>query len=118
MVAEMPPNDMIMEEARLKTFTNWPLKESVTCNAKKMAEAGFYCIDPEENPDSVQCFLCKKQLDGWEEQDDPWVEHINHAKYCLFAQCRKAENDMTVNFDHFLYNIIFLFFVQLIYFAL
>lgn len=57
-----------------------------------MAEAGFYCI----GCDSAACFMCGKELDGWEEQDDPWLEHKRHAPQCQFVKNWKKEDDYTV----------------------
>jgi len=37
-----------------------------------MAAAGFYCTGNNDELDSVECFICGKQLDGWEQEDDPW----------------------------------------------
>lgn len=31
------------------------------------------------------CFLCGKGLDGWEDGDDPLIEHIKHASHCGWA---------------------------------
>lgn len=38
-----------------------------------MVAAGFYVIGDNNEPDLVECFICGKQLDGWEAQDDPWL---------------------------------------------
>lgn len=37
-----------------------------------MATAGFYVIGDNDEIDLVECFMCGKQLDGWEPTDDPW----------------------------------------------
>jgi len=37
-----------------------------------MAAAGFYVVGDSNEPDLVECFICGKQLDGWESNDDPW----------------------------------------------
>lgn len=37
-----------------------------------MAAAGFYFVGNQDEPDLVECFICGKQLDGWESHDDPW----------------------------------------------
>lgn len=51
------------------------------CTKQQLAAAGFYYIgDPDEDEDSVACFHCKKELDGWDDGDDPLVEHLSHAK--------------------------------------
>lgn len=62
----------------------------------QLAEAGFYYIGSKHEPDAVQCFLCGKSLDGWEEEDDPWLEHKKHSSECKFAKLGKPECRLTV----------------------
>ena len=38
-----------------------------------MAEAGFYFTGGKREPDLAQCYFCHKELDGWEDDDDPWL---------------------------------------------
>ena len=38
----------------------------------QMAEAGFYHTPSENEPDLVTCYVCYKEMDGWEPTDDPW----------------------------------------------
>ncbi|GAB0096769.1 baculoviral IAP repeat-containing protein 5.2 [Sergentomyia squamirostris] len=83
----------IFEDDRLKSFKDWDFSESQSCNAQKMAEAGFFCIGRE----AAACFMCGKELDGWEEQDDPWMEHKKHAPQCYFVKNWKKQNDYTVH---------------------
>ena len=40
-----------------------------------MAAAGFYFCGTDAEPDLVRCYYCRRELDGWEEEDDPWQEH-------------------------------------------
>ena len=40
----------------------------------QMAEAGFYHTPTDCEPDLVRCFVCGKELDGWEPTDDPWYD--------------------------------------------
>lgn len=45
---------------------------------QSLAAAGFIWRGPADNqsaPDRVECFWCGLELDGWEEGDDPWIEH-------------------------------------------
>ena len=99
-------SQMLMYEARLQTFQNWPFKSKCKskskfkskCTPQKMAEAGFYCCGGNNEPDLVRCYFCRKELvcivhflpphltflyflkDGWEPDDDPWKEHESHAR--------------------------------------
>jgi hypothetical protein len=51
----------------------------------QLAKAGFFFNPAAENPDNVTCFLCHKGLDGWEDDDDPLLEHIKHSSHCGWA---------------------------------
>lgn len=61
------------KKGRLESFENWPFQSGDNeCNPERMAAAGFYCVGSKEEPDLVECFICSKQLDGWDPDDDPW----------------------------------------------
>ncbi|KAK5642594.1 hypothetical protein RI129_008761 [Pyrocoelia pectoralis] len=93
---------MVLEKNRMATFTSWHFNSKSKCNAKKLAEAGFYYVGTADEPDGVQCFLCGKALDGWDRDDDPWQEHITHSKECEFAKLATPEKMLTLNqFDQF-----------------
>ncbi|KPJ03689.1 Baculoviral IAP repeat-containing protein 5 [Papilio xuthus] len=63
-----------------------------------MAEAGFYSVATgTDDLDAAKCFLCGKELDGWEADDDPWAEHKSHAGKCAFVQLAKIENDLLLS---------------------
>ncbi|PJF18681.1 Baculoviral IAP repeat-containing protein 5.1 [Paramicrosporidium saccamoebae] len=47
-----------------------------------MAMAGFYNRPFPGSPDNVCCFMCNKNLDGWEASDEAWMEHVKHAAHC------------------------------------
>ncbi|KAL4937252.1 hypothetical protein BDV06DRAFT_77781 [Aspergillus oleicola] len=51
----------------------------------ELAHAGFFYNPYETNPDNTTCFLCRRALDGWEEEDNPITEHLKHAKDCGWA---------------------------------
>jgi hypothetical protein len=53
--------------------------------SSQLAKAGFFYYPTQANPDNVVCFLCHKSLDGWEEDDDPLVEHLKHSSDCGWA---------------------------------
>lgn len=90
---------MICYTNRLNTMLHWcfSAEDGATCTAEKMAEVGFYCPNPDKEPDSVQCFLCGKELDGWKPDDSPLDEHRSHSSDCHFLKIGcKNEQDMTV----------------------
>lgn len=61
-----------------------------------MAEAGFIFIGSKNEPDSVKCFFCNKNLDGWESNDNPWKEHLQHAPKCSFAKLQQPMDQITL----------------------
>lgn len=66
-----------------------------------MAEAGFYWCGTLQENDAAACFLCGKELDGWESSDNPWSEHKKHSPQCAFVKLGRVENDLTVSFSQF-----------------
>jgi len=37
----------------------------------QLAAAGFFHCPTDQEPDAVRCFVCHKELDGWEPTDIP-----------------------------------------------
>ena len=55
-----------------------------------LASAGFFHDptgqdDDEELDDTCKCFLCGLKLSGWDEDDDPYVEHVKRGS-CAWAE--------------------------------
>ncbi|XP_043785573.1 baculoviral IAP repeat-containing protein 5 [Apis laboriosa] len=98
-------NSTFWKIGRLKTFEDWPFQSSDnSCNPERMAAAGFYVVGGKKEPDLVECFICSKQLDSWDPDDDPWNEHMKHESQCSFIRLGKSdETTWTVNelFDLF-----------------
>jgi len=93
-------NDSVMLNmgARLNTYKMWPFLKDCMCTPMKMASAGFYCCGNENEPDLVRCYFCRKELDGWEPEDDPWKEHESHAKgNCAYVNLGKKPTELTVS---------------------
>jgi len=86
----------IWEMKRLKSLNKWKLAKP---SAKEMAESGFYCPNPDV-PETVRCFSCLIELDGWEPTDKPWEEHKKRALSlnppCMFVEIGKKESDLLV----------------------
>ncbi len=61
-----------------------------------MSCAGFYHCNAEGEDDGVRCFCCFKEMEGWDQNDDPWVEHRSHQNNCYFAKLGKPEAQLTV----------------------
>ena len=58
-----------------------------------MADAGWYMIGYLE----VKCYYCRRELDGWEAEDDPWEEHLRRSgDPCPFIVKGKTAHEMTL----------------------
>ncbi|KAM7219040.1 hypothetical protein V8F06_005632 [Rhypophila decipiens] len=68
--------------SRAPKVVSWPHQKLST---EELAKAGFYFDPSPEDPDNVTCFLCLKSLSGWDEQDHPLQEHLNHVPDCGWA---------------------------------
>ena len=53
-------SNMLSVEARLATFSDWPLQENCVCTPERMAAAGFYSCGGDMESDLVSCFHCHK----------------------------------------------------------
>lgn len=82
-------------ENRLASFDQWPLTGDCTCTPERMAEAGFYHCPTENEPDLVRCYVCFKELDGWDPSDDPSKEH-SRAVNCAFVRLGKKAREATI----------------------
>ncbi|EFB15603.1 hypothetical protein PANDA_011302, partial [Ailuropoda melanoleuca] len=84
---------MYSEEARLKSFQNWPDYAHLT--PRELASAGLYYTGID---DQVQCFCCGGKLKNWEPCDRAWSEHRRHFPNCFFVLGRnvniRSESDV------------------------
>ena len=62
----------------------WPHPLSFKANPETLGAAGFFYNPSYDGPDSVTCYFCDKELEGWEEDDDP---HAIHWKKCGQTCC-------------------------------
>lgn len=63
-----------------------------------MAEAGlYYAPGGVKGSDCVRCFCCYKELENWDDNDEPWEEHLKHEPSCLFAKTKKRESQLTLS---------------------
>ncbi|XP_040260937.1 E3 ubiquitin-protein ligase XIAP [Bufo bufo] len=79
--------NMCSEEARLKTFQNWP--SYVRQTPKELTSAGLFYTGID---DQVKCFCCGGKLMNWEPSDVAWTEHRKHFPDCLFVLGRDVGN--------------------------
>lgn len=61
--------------------------------AFQMAEAGFYFVGSDDDPDLARCYYCRRELGGWEPEDDPWAEHKRRP--CPFIDLGKVTSKLT-----------------------
>ncbi|XP_076241700.1 baculoviral IAP repeat containing deterin [Calliopsis andreniformis] len=95
-------NSTFWTSGRLKTFKQWPFQSpDNTCNPERMAAAGFISVGDKNEPDLVECFICTKQLDGWDPDDDPWNEHVKHQPQCPFVLLNKPDETLWTVTDLF-----------------
>ncbi|XP_036595811.1 E3 ubiquitin-protein ligase XIAP [Trichosurus vulpecula] len=78
---------MCSEEARLRSFQNWPDYAHLT--PEELASAGLYYMGIE---DQVQCFCCGGKLKNWEPCDRAMSEHKRHFPKCFFVLGRDVGN--------------------------
>ncbi|XP_006885122.1 PREDICTED: E3 ubiquitin-protein ligase XIAP-like [Elephantulus edwardii] len=79
--------EMCSEEARLKSFQNWP--DYAHLSPRELASAGLYYTGID---DQVQCFCCGGKLRNWEPCDRAWSEHRRHFPNCFFVLGRNVNN--------------------------
>ncbi|XP_062998012.1 E3 ubiquitin-protein ligase XIAP [Elgaria multicarinata webbii] len=82
---------MCNEEARLRSFHNWPPYAPLT--PKDLANAGLYYTGTD---DEVECFCCGGKLKNWESCDQAWSEHRRHFPRCFFVLGRDVGNVASV----------------------
>ncbi|PPQ90049.1 hypothetical protein CVT25_006289 [Psilocybe cyanescens] len=71
------------------TSLKWPHPPHFRANPESLAEAGFYYDPSYDDPDNVTCFVCEKELGGWEEDDDPFIIHWTKCgQTCCWASAR------------------------------
>ncbi|XP_062979277.1 baculoviral IAP repeat-containing protein 5 [Elgaria multicarinata webbii] len=96
-VVQVPPElELYLQEHRVATFSQWPFMSDCSCTPDRMAEAGFIHCPSENAPDVAQCFICFKELEGWEPDDDPMEEHRRHSPNCAFLLLQKEVSQLTV----------------------
>ncbi|EDV52193.2 death-associated inhibitor of apoptosis 1 [Drosophila erecta] len=83
-------NDLNCEEARLKTFTDWPL---AWLDKHKLAQTGMYFTHV---GDKVKCYFCGVEIGCWEQEDQPVPEHQRWSPNCPLLR-RRTTNNVPIN---------------------
>lgn len=73
-------------DARLRTYSRWPISEIQ--KPEILAQAGFYY---QQIDDQVRCFHCNGGLRSWQKEDDPWFEHAKWFPLCQFLKLVKGQ---------------------------
>ncbi|XP_016935530.3 death-associated inhibitor of apoptosis 1 [Drosophila suzukii] len=83
-------NDLNREEARLKTFTNWPLE---WLDKRQLAQTGMFYTHVD---DKVKCYFCGVEIGRWEQEDLPVPEHQRWSPNCPLLR-RRTTNNVPLN---------------------
>lgn len=67
---------------RTAQTVSWPHESP---HPEELARAGFFYKPTGDSNDNCMCFVCQRQLDGWEQGDNPIAEHLKHAPRCGWA---------------------------------
>jgi len=68
-----------------KLKLRWPHETPIP---EDLALAGLYYCPYEGAEDNVCCYLCGKNMGGWEVDDDPLKEHLRGNRSCAWAILR------------------------------
>jgi hypothetical protein len=97
MVGKHSASEMLSVEARTASFqtavklapkqrkARWPHDLPT---AEALAFAGFFYAPYPGSLDNVCCYLCDKNMSGWEATDDPLREHLRGNHSCAWAVTR------------------------------
>jgi hypothetical protein len=67
----------------------WPHPPDFKANPETLADAGFFYNPSYEGRDSVTCYVCDKELEDWEKDDDPYIIHWEKCgQTCCWAIVR------------------------------
>lgn len=77
--------EFVVEADRLRSFDDWPI--SINQKPKELSHAGFFYTG---KGDRVKCFCCGGGLKGWEQGDDPWLQHAMLYSNCEYLKFMKG----------------------------
>jgi hypothetical protein len=88
--------------SKIKVQSSKGLATLARSSSFQLAAAGFY-YSGKDDDDNVKCYLCDKELDGWDPKDDPMFvirywdlmfrkEHQKHAGFCPLLNLSIEEN--------------------------
>lgn len=74
-----------IEMARLRSFDEWP--KTMKQKPEQLSDAGFFYT---QKSDRVICFSCGGGLREWDEEDDPWEQHVLWYEKCDYLRLIKG----------------------------
>ncbi len=77
-------------DSRIDSFSEWPYHLQKP-TPLQLAEAGFYSC---KLSDHVVCFHCGQGLRNWEENDNPWIEHVRWYPDCGFIHLHLSKEEI------------------------
>lgn len=91
--------DKTIEMAAQESFTSSSmvlvLKTEMRCTDDvQLARAGLFYNPTLSNPDNTTCYLCKSNLDGWEQDDSAYEEHLKLSPNCGWAVTIAIEQEI------------------------
>ncbi|XP_055959186.1 baculoviral IAP repeat-containing protein 3 [Patella vulgata] len=92
---------MIVEEARLRTFQNWPRYLAV--RPIELARVGFYHLG---SADLVRCAFCGGVLRDWEEAESSVAEHWRYFSSCEFLRGTNQSNVPIIPNDSYIHDYV------------
>ncbi|XP_050418713.2 baculoviral IAP repeat-containing protein 7 [Patella vulgata] len=101
LTADSTRHTMVVEEARLRTFGNWPRYLAV--RPTELARAGFYYLG---SADRVQCAFCRGILRDWEEAESPVAEHWRYFSSCEFLRGTDRSNVPIIPNDSYIHDYV------------
>lgn len=79
-----------IEMARLRSFKEWP--KTMKQKPEQLSDAGFFYT---QTGDRVICFNCGGGLREWDEEDDPWEQHVLWYEKCDYLRLIKGPEYIT-----------------------
>lgn len=77
--------EFAIELARLRSFDEWP--KTMKQKPEQLSDAGFFYT---QKSDRVICFSCGGGLREWDEEDDPWEQHVLWYEGCNYLRLIKG----------------------------
>lgn len=82
----------ILENRAISFKAGWPLSlTEYKVTPDTLTAAGWFFNADKKHLDACQCYLCEKQLDGWEPNDQAFPEHVSHSGKCPLTRLHEID---------------------------